>query len=141
MPYWVTPSNRASRICNPKAIAAPSILTTNDPIAPRARIALWPVLYLSLFRNAFINTLPDLKKNGRRATCILRPILIKVYSTTIAVLLDSPSPTLLTAMMRYSSSLPLGCSTSVASLITAVATSSQAPAGRSLILQVYFVLR
>lgn len=55
-----------------------------------------------------------------------------IYRTTIAVLLASPSPALLTAMMQYSSSFPLGCSTNVASEITAVATSSHAPAGRSL---------
>ena len=54
------------------------------------------------------------------------------YSTTISVLLGSPSPALLTAMMRYSSSLPFGCSTNVASVITAVAVSSHTPAGRSL---------
>ena len=49
------------------------------------------------------------------------------YRTTIAVLLGEPSPALFTAMMRYSSSFPFGCSTNVASVITAVATSSQLP--------------
>lgn len=53
------------------------------------------------------------------------------YNTTITVLLASPSPDLLTAMMWYSSSLPFGCSTKVASLITAVPTSSQLPPSRS----------
>jgi len=57
---------------------------------------------------------------------------LSFYNTTISVLLGSPSPALFTAMMRYSSSLPFGCSTNVASVITAVATSSHAPAGRSL---------
>ena len=58
----------------------------------------------------------------------------KFYSTTIAVLLGSPSPALLMAIMRYSSfrSFPWSCSTSVASRITWVATSSQSRAARSL---------
>ncbi len=43
------------------------------------------------------------------------------YSTTITVLLGSLSPVLFTAMMRYSSSTPRGCSTRVDSVTTAVA--------------------
>ena len=42
------------------------------------------------------------------------------YSTTIAVLDGSPSPALLTAMMRYSSFLPRGCSTKVAMSASAI---------------------
>jgi hypothetical protein len=65
-----------------------------------------------------------LQKNTKGAEGFLCTLGIKSYSTTIAVLLGSPSPALLTATIRYSSSLPFGCSTNVASLITAVATSS-----------------
>jgi len=72
------------------------------------------------------------KKHRRhRESLKLCTLGIRTYSTTIAVLLGSPSPALFTAMMRYSSSLPRGCSTSVASVVTAVAASSQGPAGRS----------
>ena len=48
-------------------------------------------------------------------------------STTLAVSDGLPSPALLTTMMRYSNSLPHGCSTSVASLVTTVAAPLQAP--------------
>ncbi len=43
------------------------------------------------------------------------------YRTTISVFEGLPSPTLFTAMMRYSSSLPLSCLTKAASVIIAVA--------------------
>jgi hypothetical protein len=54
------------------------------------------------------------------------------YKTAITVLLGEPSPDLFIAMMRYSSSLPLGWSTKVGSVSIAVATSCHAPSVRFL---------
>lgn len=48
------------------------------------------------------------------------PTTLEYYHNCV---LASPSPDLLTATILYFSSLPLGCSTKVASLITAVAIS------------------
>ena len=52
------------------------------------------------------------------------------HSTAITVLDGSPSPALLTAMIRYSSSTPRAWATNVTSLMTAVATSDHGPSDK-----------